>query len=281
MYGDWLVSVTRQFEEAFGQIEVQHNFDYGNEFEVAVCKVLRKLLPRRYGVCRGFVVAKDGTTAGDDIIVYEADRYPVLRALGEDLACKQKVPAEAVLAYIEAKHTLQVQGNGPQSLYKAAMQTNAVKALVRERLEPRHRFNYFDLGEQVISAPGMPKYCNPWYTAIWCRRVDWGKLNESNFYPAMIDSLGVPLTTDFVATPAGCLLPVRKEYIDHNVVRRSANPFIYEDTEHVWFPVENQGLGLAVFFLLYAIGWINLPEIDWAQMISVYMQSTPVYHRLP
>jgi hypothetical protein len=280
MYGDWLASVTRQFEDAFGNIEVEHNFDYGPEFEIAICNVLRTLLPRRYGVCRGFVVAKDGSTAGDDIIVFEADRYPVLRALGEDLSRKQKVPAEAVLAYIEAKRTLQIQGTGPQSLHKAASQTNAVKALVREKLEPRYRFNYFDLGEQVIAAPGMPDFCNPWYTAIWCRKVDWGKLNESNFFPAMIDSLGVALTADFVATPKGCLMPARTEVTTNGDIIRSVNPFIYEDTEHVWLPIENQGLGLAVFFLLYAIGWINLPEIDWAQMISSYMQTIPVYHRL-
>ena len=95
MYGDWLSSVTRQFQDAFGRIEAEYNFDLGPEFEIAICNVLRGLLPRRYGVCRGFVVAKDGTTAGDDIIVFEADRYPVLRSLGEDLSRKQKVPADS------------------------------------------------------------------------------------------------------------------------------------------------------------------------------------------
>lgn len=281
MYGDWLSSVTRQFQDAFGQIEAEYNFDLGPEFEIAVCNVLRGLLPRRYGVCRGFVVAKDGTTAGDDIIVFEADRYPVLRSLGEDLSRKQKVPAEAVLAYIEAKHTLHIQGIGPQSLHKSAKQTNAVKALMRERLEPRYRFNYFDLGAQVKPATGMPKYCNPWYTAIWCRKVEWGELTSSNFFPTMIDSLNVPLTADFVATPDGCLLPVRKEMTEDGRTKRTPNPFLYEDTEHVWFPIENQGFGLATFFLQYAMGWINLPEIDWNGTINGYMKTTPVYHRLP
>ncbi len=281
MYGDWLSSVTRQFQDAFGRIEAEYNFDLGPEFEIAICNVLRDLLPRRYGVCHGFVVAKDGTTAGDDIIVFEADRYPVLRSLGEDLSRKQKVPAEAVLAYIEAKHTLRIQGIGPQSLHKAAAQTNEVKALTRERLEPRYRFNYFDLGAQVKPAPGMPTYCNPWYTAIWCRKIDWGEFTSSNFFPTMIDALGVPLTTDIVATPDGCLMPARTEVMEDGSTKRTINPFLYADTEHVWLPIENQGFGLATFFLLYAIGWINLAEIDWAGTISGYMKTIPVYHRLP
>lgn len=281
MYGDWLSSVTKQFQDAFNQIESEHNFELGQEFEVAICNVLRVLLPKRYGVCRGFVVARDGSTAGDDIIVFEADRYPVLRSIGEDLSRKQRVPADAVLAYIEAKHTLRIQGTGPQSLYKAATQTNAVKELTRQKLEPRYRFNYFDLGPQVQPATGMPKFCNPWYTAIWCRRVDWGTMSSETCFPGMIDSLGVPLTTDFIATPDGCLLPSRKELLEDGRIQRTANPFLYEDTEHVWFPVVNQGFGLATFFLLYAIGWLILPEIDWGSTITQYMKATPVYHRLP
>lgn len=279
MYGDWLATVTRQFQDAFGGIEAEYNFDLGPEYEVAICNVLRSVLPRRYGVCRGFVVAKGGELAGDDIIVFDADRYPVLRSLGEDLSRKQKVPAEAVLAYIEAKHTLHIQGAGPQSLTRAAVQTNAIKQLPRERLEHRHRFSYFDLGPQVNPPPIMPKYCNPWYTAIWSRRVDWGGLSKENCFPAMIDSLGVPLTTDFIATPDGCLLPCRQEASGMGT-KRTINPFLYEDTEHVWFPIENQGFGLATFFLLYAIGWINLPDIDWPGTIGGYMKATPIYHRV-
>jgi len=83
-----------------------HNFDYGDEFEIALCEVLRTILPGRAAVCRGYVIAQDGRMAGDDIIVFDATRFPVLRALGDDLSRKEKVPAEAVLAYIEAKHTL-------------------------------------------------------------------------------------------------------------------------------------------------------------------------------
>jgi hypothetical protein len=76
--------------------------------------------------------------AGDDIIVFDTTRSPVLRALGNYLSRKEKVPAEAVLAYIEAKHTLSIHGEGGQSLQKATEQTAAVKALPRVPLEHRH-----------------------------------------------------------------------------------------------------------------------------------------------
>ena len=35
-----------------------------DEYEIAICRVLRHILPLKYGVCRGFVVANDGTKAG-------------------------------------------------------------------------------------------------------------------------------------------------------------------------------------------------------------------------
>jgi hypothetical protein len=116
VYGNWLSEIANRFQARFDTITAVHNFEHGDEFEVALCQVLRDILPRRASVCRGYVVAQDGTLAGDDIIVFDAARFPVLRALGDDLSRKEKVPAEAVLAYIEAKHTLHVDGGGPQSL---------------------------------------------------------------------------------------------------------------------------------------------------------------------
>jgi hypothetical protein len=79
------------------RIETEHNFEYGAEFEIALCEVLRQVLPSRVGVCRGYVVSEDGTKAGDDIILFDAARFPTLRLLGESLALKEQVPVEASL----------------------------------------------------------------------------------------------------------------------------------------------------------------------------------------
>lgn len=111
LYNNWLGKLAERFQAKFDDIQTIYNFEYGDEFEVALCEVLKSIIPRRASVCRGFVVAKDGTLAGDDIIIFDSTRFPALRAIGEDLSRKEQVPAEAVLAYIEAKHTLYVHGS--------------------------------------------------------------------------------------------------------------------------------------------------------------------------
>ena len=89
---------------------IGYSFDYGPEFEIAVCEVLRIALPDRFGVARGYVVSADGSFAGDDIIIYEKARFPTLGLRGKDSYLKKEyIPAEAVYCYIEAKHTLHIE----------------------------------------------------------------------------------------------------------------------------------------------------------------------------
>src|SRR5580692_9222880 len=101
-YDGFVKNLAARFDEALNEIAAVYNFDFGNEFEVAICKVLRRAIPHRYGICRGFVVNAEGQAAGDDIIIYDRIRFPTLRALGqEDYSLKEKIPIEAVYAYIE------------------------------------------------------------------------------------------------------------------------------------------------------------------------------------
>jgi len=66
-------------------------------------------------VSRGFIETADGNMARDDIIIYERSRFPLLRLINESDFCrKQQVPVESVYAYIEAKHSLTLEGEGPQ-----------------------------------------------------------------------------------------------------------------------------------------------------------------------
>lgn len=131
-YYNGIVEIIAQaFEREIGQMSVVYNFDYGDEFEISICKVLRKFLPLKYGVCRGFVVDKHGNTAGDDIIIYDQELYPTLRfiELDNQFAQKQQIPVEAVYAYIEAKHTL-----NSTSLLKAVKQVGEVKKMCYSRM---------------------------------------------------------------------------------------------------------------------------------------------------
>ncbi len=62
-YGDFLKTISERFEALYSEIEVGYNYDYGPEFEIAICKLLRMLLPSRFGICRGFAVSLNGCQA--------------------------------------------------------------------------------------------------------------------------------------------------------------------------------------------------------------------------
>jgi hypothetical protein len=112
--------------------------DYGVEFEVALCTAISRLLPDRFSICRGFVINKAGEKAGDDVIIYERHLFPAMRFLTrDDFALKEQVPIEAVAAYIEAKHTLDLEGNSPSTLIHAISQAEEVKKLCNQRAQQR------------------------------------------------------------------------------------------------------------------------------------------------
>jgi len=77
-YADYLRTFAGEFQGRFEKIVSMHNFDLGDEFEIAVCKVIRLILPHRYGVCRGFIVNDSGDSAGDDILIYDREEFPTL-----------------------------------------------------------------------------------------------------------------------------------------------------------------------------------------------------------
>jgi hypothetical protein len=71
MYDGFIKKIATAFEGALAEIDAGFNFDYGPEFEIVMCKTLRRILPQKFGVCRGYLVNQKGTTKGDDIIIYE------------------------------------------------------------------------------------------------------------------------------------------------------------------------------------------------------------------
>ncbi|WP_049018411.1 DUF6602 domain-containing protein, partial [Burkholderia multivorans] len=80
-YKNFVGNVSKQVDGLFASISARYNFDLGDEFELAVCDILRQILPEKYGICRGFVVTRDDKSAGDDIIIFDSQRIPTLRFL--------------------------------------------------------------------------------------------------------------------------------------------------------------------------------------------------------
>jgi hypothetical protein len=103
------IKLSAKFKSRFDEISAVHNFEFGNEFEVAICESLREFLPEKFGICRGYAVSKDGEKAGDDIIIYDAINFPTLKfKKRNDFSSKEEIPIEAIYAYIEAKHTVDI-----------------------------------------------------------------------------------------------------------------------------------------------------------------------------
>lgn len=123
-YGGYIERLARKVEARLQDIEAIYNFDLGDEFEIAMCDLLESLLPAKYGVCRGFVVAKNGEKAGDDLIIYDKMSSPTLRSsMTRQFPVKEQIPVDAVFAYIECKHSI----SDTDVLQKAVSQAEAVK----------------------------------------------------------------------------------------------------------------------------------------------------------
>lgn len=270
-YEDFLHRLTKQFDSHVSQIMAKHSFEYGTEFEISLCQLLRKVLPQKYGVCRGYVVSAD-ESAGDDIIIYDRQRFPTLRLFDQDqFERKEYVPVEAVYAYIEAKHTLSVEGSEEdgQSYSKAAKQVTAVKGLPREAAP----------GYRRGAASGWPDLPNPIFGAIFSRRVRKRK--------------GAPILTEGEATnraiveaynrgrlgqlsPSPDLVVAGNEVIMLPWFRASESetwslrsPFFAEGSSVlVNMRVPGHAVATGLLVLFFALDNIHLGRMPWSELID-------------
>lgn len=183
VYKDYLRTIGNKFESLFGEIKTDYGFDAGDEFEIALCKALKFILPEQYGVCRGTVFTIDGRTCGDDVILFDKQKFPTLRLLEDNqYAQKQHIPIEAVVAYIEAKNTIVLEDGHSNSLDKAISQCTAIKKLGRKNYPlALHHDGVFDDEPWYIqmtrkNSDGStntkyPLIRNPFYTCIFARGV--------------------------------------------------------------------------------------------------------------
>ncbi|WP_437973793.1 DUF6602 domain-containing protein [Sorangium sp. So ce295] len=272
-YNDWFGNIVERMDQEFKAIRAVHNIERGEEFEKALCRALRALLPERAGVCRGYIVDRDNNMQGDDIIVYDAARFPTLRACGRDLAVKEQVPAEAVLAYIEAKHTLYAQEkvlkkHEGQSLAKACSQISAIKALKRAPM-PLEAF-----APKFLAPPawfkrrrGFPSIRNPWYAAIWALNLNVGKGAEpTEALASRFETFGdVPIDRLPDVVAAGSVIMNPCVYNEKDLGRQ-IRPFVTEDTQ-IAFTGSVRALGLAAVHLIWAIEDIMLGDIPWPALL--------------
>jgi hypothetical protein len=274
IYDGYLRTVADRFEQLFRQISATYNFDLGPEFEIALCKALRVVLPQRFGICRGFVVTADGQSAGDDIIIFQRDRFGTLRLLEQDrFEQKEKIPLETVCAYIEAKHTLTIHGEGAQSLSKALTQVAKVSALPREQVPLTQITHHVHFPTPISRPPDWPQYHNPLYRVIWARQVridgqspptDDKDSIHAAFREASISD-GVDLV---VAGPDFICIPVVK-HVPSEAFSKVTSPFLVPGVSTLGRSyVPGLGYAVGVLELLWALDTMQMGRMPWHRLVG-------------
>lgn len=273
-YQKLIENISDAIEEQLKQISTRYNFDYGDEFEIALCELLIKILPEKYGVCRGFAVTKDDDFAGDDIIIYDKYRFPTVRLFEKDrLDKKYEVPIESVYAYIEAKHSLiLLDENHGQSLYKAYDQVNKVKGLQRDSRTLLSIDPYSDLSHGFTAErKNWPEISNPLYGAIIARNVKdkpTGKILDSGEIQRLFKQVVIPkdsLDPD--------LIVFGKEDLMFPAISTSdsisfESPFFVKDvSSYIHKKTENSALAIGITMLLYALDTIKLGKMPYNKII--------------
>lgn len=274
-YKDYIKKTTEKFQSLTKEITAEYNFDFGNEYEVVLCTALRNILPEKYGICRGFVTTEDNQVAGDDIIIYDRYRFNSIRPLLiNDYSRKEYIPIEAVYAYIEAKYTLTIEGNGGQSLNKACNQVSNVKALPRKDIPLNSIDPYMVNMATKVTRPNWPNKLNPLFGVVFCHQVrlktgDKILKDANSIYTALIGNIiDVPNFPDLiVAGNSNIILPFR-EY-DNAKTKTYHSPFhISKKTMPNVFKVDEIAFGIGMTDLMYALDTIRLGIIPWPKLIG-------------
>ncbi len=275
-YHNYLRTISERFTAKFDEIAAEYNFDYGPEYEIAICKMLRLVLPERFGICRGFIVTPNDKKAGDDIIIYNRNRFPTLRLIDNiGFAQKEYIPVEAVCAYIEAKHSLVIEGDGGQSLVKAAAQVATAKGLPREPVTAQTALDpYLYLPITAPERVEYPKVYNLLFVAIFARQIrktaNSAPLNsskeikqallDSNYHPDKVHPPDLIVAGNDVA-----LIPFIET---SSTLRTYASPFCLPNSQLMVCECKGLAFALGICSLLYALDTIRLGKMPWPSIIG-------------
>lgn len=258
-YDNYPQRLSQQVMSRFLEIEAVYNFEYGDETEVALCQILTNILPDKYGVCRGFVIDKDGKRAGDDIIIYDKMNFPLIRQnRSNDFSLKHQVPIEAVYSYIECKNSIENQ----DVLDKAFDQVKKVKELLlsRESIEnPKYEKDGPIYKNKVRDWPRQePKYLNQPFTMIFTRK--WDNTLKTEKYKGINTPDLLVLGENEIAT--------QKVNLGADGIKGA----LFFDIKHFATlkqeSINGNSFGISIIMLLQALNKIELVNIDWISILN-------------
>lgn len=279
LYNDYVRTLSRRFEAKLSSIEAVHNFDYGDEFEVVLCEALRSLLPTKYGICRGFVVDRDGNTAGDDVIIFDQERFPTLQLRNlDDYARKEQIPIEAVYAYIEAKHTLVLEGGDVQAgIVRANEQVTKVKNLCSQReqvwygeLDPYLKYT----SQKKVGPKWLPSVRNPVFGAIFARHVAHEKqsnriVDSAEIHKILMTTLEFQkdtFATDLIV--AGRSNLTSPGYVEEGELNPCLLLLPGREPAIPCFHLPDTAFGFGLAHLLAVLDWMRLGKMPWEDILN-------------
>jgi hypothetical protein len=283
-YGKWVKTLSERLKANLSTVDVEHNFEYGPEFEVVICKTLRSVLPDKYGVCRGYVIDAKGNKAGDDIIIFDRHRFPTVALRDrDDFSRKESVPIEAVYCYIEAKHTINLEGDDPQSLFKACQQIANVKRLcaTREAVPYNQIQPHLNIGLlndifqlQVNPPPDFPTILNPVFSVFFARYVRQ-KNGEKKLLGSSDEILSVIGNIEIESDQHPDLIVLGDNVVINPVIANEKNrtaklrsPFFLEGRSLYYLAkVDGTGFGIGLLSMMYALDWIRLGVMPWNEIL--------------
>ena len=276
MYKGFIERISKLVNAEYEKIDAIYNFEHGDEYEIAVCKILRQFLPNKYSICRDHIVSEDNSTAGDDIIIYDSNSYPNLRLLENDLSIKQYIPAEAVYAYIEVKHTMFLDTEDGQSLKKACQQVQAAKNIHRAKRSLNKLSGGFNIGGGMSVTPEKywPDYRNPMFGCVIARKLGFTvaknkKLQiNTNIFKRYFDEQCTQLTTLpdlIIASDNIVAYPVISSGNDTHDL---ASPFFIPGKSTLMIHETSHNLAFGLINLLRALNWIIPADIPYTNLLT-------------
>lgn len=258
-YGGYVDRLSRKVAARLTDIEAVFNFELGQEYELAVCLLLEDILPAKFGVCRGFVVAANGEKAGDDLIIYDRMSCPTLRSnQGRQYAAKEQIPIDAVYAYIECKHSIKTK----EVFETAVSQARAVKKLLLRR-PARVNPDYERDGPVYNGKPRdwprtFPPRKNQPFCAVFSREFvpsSFGQVQLDGFTPDLFI-----LGQEHLATQSAVL--------NQDGIKGA---LFFDDRHDAGIRLETlkgQAYGVGIVTLMQALGWIELVPMDWSDTLN-------------
>lgn len=277
LYDNLIVKLAEKFTRRIEEIESDFNFELGDEFEFAICEILQSLLPDKFGVTRGFVVNKDGSKKGDDIIIYDRNRFPTLRFHEKNQFHRlENIPIEAVFAYIEAKHTIEYNINNKNStFFKAFKQSSEAKELISKRAPANiFSFNPYFVETPFVSKPlkksnNIPPISNPAFSCIIARNFKFNGMKKE-----LVDLSSIDFLIKNLLIPKQEIIPdlivLNKDIVLHPRVYENGEfkegalfNFKEENLAYQVLIRPNIAYGIFLTHLLFAIDWIKLGKMPW------------------